>query len=263
KTRKVSSISEMRVLSDRCLKIAPDITRSPEVPLADCKVHTSPFLCQIFIDQFILLSCTGPPLHAHVFNATHDVGTVIEELFCRICHEGGGAEQLLSPCECSGSLASVHRSCLERWLTASSTGRCELCRFEFALERQPRPLTEWLHAPSMRYQRRTLCGDALCFTFITPLASLSGWLCVRGAVDLYHSSSMEAAGLLVLTAALLVIYLFWTTVSLRYHVHLFEMWRQTNQQVRLQIPQPEGLPCGRLEPPPRPSSKDPSKETVV
>uniref|UniRef100_A0A3B3Q3B6 Uncharacterized protein n=1 Tax=Paramormyrops kingsleyae TaxID=1676925 RepID=A0A3B3Q3B6_9TELE len=201
----------------------------------------------------------GPPLHAHVFNATHDVGT----LFCRICHEGGGAEQLLSPCECSGSLASVHRSCLERWLTASSTGRCELCRFEFALERQPRPLTEWLHAPSMRYQRRTLCGDALCFTFITPLASLSGWLCVRGAVDLYHSSSMEAAGLLVLTAALLVIYLFWTTVSLRYHVHLFEMWRQTNQQVRLQIPQPEGLPCGRLEPPPRPSSKDPSKETVV
>uniref|UniRef100_A0A3B3Q4C3 Uncharacterized protein n=1 Tax=Paramormyrops kingsleyae TaxID=1676925 RepID=A0A3B3Q4C3_9TELE len=188
---------------------------------------------------------------------------VLEELFCRICHEGGGAEQLLSPCECSGSLASVHRSCLERWLTASSTGRCELCRFEFALERQPRPLTEWLHAPSMRYQRRTLCGDALCFTFITPLASLSGWLCVRGAVDLYHSSSMEAAGLLVLTAALLVIYLFWTTVSLRYHVHLFEMWRQTNQQVRLQIPQPEGLPCGRLEPPPRPSSKDPSKETVV
>ncbi|XP_023669825.2 E3 ubiquitin-protein ligase MARCHF3 [Paramormyrops kingsleyae] len=186
-----------------------------------------------------------------------------EELFCRICHEGGGAEQLLSPCECSGSLASVHRSCLERWLTASSTGRCELCRFEFALERQPRPLTEWLHAPSMRYQRRTLCGDALCFTFITPLASLSGWLCVRGAVDLYHSSSMEAAGLLVLTAALLVIYLFWTTVSLRYHVHLFEMWRQTNQQVRLQIPQPEGLPCGRLEPLPRPSSKDPSKETVV
>ncbi|XP_048886942.1 E3 ubiquitin-protein ligase MARCHF3 [Brienomyrus brachyistius] len=186
-----------------------------------------------------------------------------EELFCRICHEGRGAEQLLSPCECSGSLASVHRSCLERWLTASSTGRCELCRFEFALERQPRPLTEWLHAPSMRYQRRTLCGDALCFTFITPLASLSGWLCVRGAVDLYHSNSMEAAGLLVLTVALLAIYLFWTTVSLRYHVHLFEMWRQTNQRVRLQIPRPEGLPCGRLEPLPCPPSKDPSKKTVV
>lgn len=59
KTWKVSSISEMRVLSDRCLKIAPDITRSPEVPLADCKVHTLSFLCQKIIYQFLLLSCAA------------------------------------------------------------------------------------------------------------------------------------------------------------------------------------------------------------
>ena len=65
-----------------------------------------------------------------------------DEPFCRICHEGGSVEELLSPCECSGSLAMVHRGCLEHWLTASNTSRCELCHFQFALERLPKPLTE-------------------------------------------------------------------------------------------------------------------------
>lgn len=65
----------------------------------------------------------------------------------------------------------------------------------------------------MQQQRRTLCGDALCFLLITPLASLSGWLCVQGAMDLYYTNGMEALGLLVLTLALFTIYVFWTMVS--------------------------------------------------
>uniref|UniRef100_A0A8B9K1Y4 RING-CH-type domain-containing protein n=1 Tax=Astyanax mexicanus TaxID=7994 RepID=A0A8B9K1Y4_ASTMX len=135
-----------------------------------------------------------------------------EEPFCRICHEGLSAGDLLSPCECAGTLAMVHRVCLEHWLTASGTSHCELCHFEFALERLPKPFTEWLATPSM--QRRTLCGDVICFLFITPLASLSGWLCVQGALDLYYSNGMEAFGLLMLTLALFTIYLFWTVVTL-------------------------------------------------
>ncbi|RXN13960.1 E3 ubiquitin- ligase MARCH3-like protein [Labeo rohita] len=137
-----------------------------------------------------------------------------EEPFCRICHEGSGAGDLLSPCECAGSLAMVHRVCLERWLTASGTSCCELCHFEFALERLPKPITEWFTTPSMQQQRRTLCGDAICFLFITPLASLSGWLCVQGAMDLYYSNGMEAVGLIVLTLTLFTIYLFWTVAAL-------------------------------------------------
>lgn len=66
----------------------------------------------------------------------------LEELFCRICHEDQSCGELLSPCECSGSLATVHRTCLEQWLTTSNMGHCELCRHQFALERLPKPLTE-------------------------------------------------------------------------------------------------------------------------
>ncbi|XP_053279077.1 E3 ubiquitin-protein ligase MARCHF3 [Pleuronectes platessa] len=159
-----------------------------------------------------------------------------EELFCRICHEDRTSGELLSPCECSGSLAMVHRACLEQWLTTSNSSHCELCHHQFALEHLPKPLTEWLCAPSMQQQRRTLCGDAVCFLFITPLASLSGWLCVQGAMDLYYTNGMEALGLLVLTLALFTIYVFWTLVSVRYHMHLFKTWKKTDQRVRLQIP---------------------------
>ncbi|XP_030650094.1 E3 ubiquitin-protein ligase MARCHF3 [Chanos chanos] len=188
---------------------------------------------------------------------------VREEPFCRICHEGSGAGDLLSPCNCAGSLAMVHRTCLEHWLTASGTRHCELCHFEFTLERFPKPLTEWLVTPSMRHQRRTLCGDAICFLFITPLASLSGWLCVQGAMDLYYSNSMEAIGLIVLTLALFTIYLFWTTVTLRYHFHLFKKWSETDQRVQLQISRPEEASHRQQALTLHFLCKDTSKETVV
>ncbi|XP_018586661.1 uncharacterized protein LOC108921615 isoform X1 [Scleropages formosus] len=61
---------------------------------------------------------------------------------CRICHEGGNGEGLLSPCDCTGTLGTVHRSCLEKWLSSSNTSYCELCHTEFSVERRPRPLTE-------------------------------------------------------------------------------------------------------------------------
>lgn len=182
-------------------------------------------------------SCVCSVIPAHVDNSLP-----VDEPFCRICHEGSGGGDLLSPCDCAGSLAMVHRVCLEHWLMASGTNHCELCRYQFALEKRPKPLIEWLTAPSLQHQRRTLCGDAICFLFITPLASLSGWLCAQGAVDLYYSNSIEAIGLIVLTLTLFTIYLFWTLVTLRYHVHLFRTWNTTNPSVRLQIPHPRKTP---------------------
>ncbi|CAL8350658.1 unnamed protein product [Merluccius merluccius] len=186
-----------------------------------------------------------------------------DEPFCRICHEGGCLGELLSPCECSGTLAMVHRACLERWLTASNSSHCELCHYQFSLERLPKPFTEWLCTPSMRHQRRTLCGDAVCFLFITPLASLSGWLCVQGALDLYYTNRYEALGLLVLTLALFTIYVFWTMVSVRYHVHLFQTWKQTDQRVRLQIPPQSGAKHRHIALNVGLFSKDTGKETMV
>uniref|UniRef100_A0A669QLX3 E3 ubiquitin-protein ligase MARCHF2 n=1 Tax=Phasianus colchicus TaxID=9054 RepID=A0A669QLX3_PHACC len=133
---------------------------------------------------------------------------------CRICHEGGNGEGLLSPCDCTGTLGTVHKSCLEKWLSSSNTSYCELCHTEFVVERRPRPLTEWLKDPGPRNEKRTLFCDMVCFLFITPLAAISGWLCLRGAQDhLQFNSRLEAIGLIALTIALFTIYVLWTLVS--------------------------------------------------
>ncbi|XP_031148603.1 E3 ubiquitin-protein ligase MARCH3-like isoform X1 [Sander lucioperca] len=216
-----------------------------------------------------LNSCNQEVTHYHTCDmATEECAAIPDSLcsdepFCRICHEGSGSEELLSPCECCGSLAMVHRTCLEHWLTASNSSHCELCHHQFALERLPKPLTEWLCAPSVQQQRRTLCGDVVCFLFITPLASLSGWLCVQGAMDLYYTNTMEALGLLVLTLALFTIYVFWTMVSVRYHMHLFQTWKKTDQRVRLQIPLPPHTTLTQQTLSINLLSKAPNKETMV
>ncbi|XP_069749111.1 E3 ubiquitin-protein ligase MARCHF3-like [Narcine bancroftii] len=162
---------------------------------------------------------------------------------CRICHEGSNQEDLLSPCECTGTLGMIHQSCLEHWLSSSNTSYCELCHFMFLVERKPKPFTEWLRNPGPQHEKRTLFGDMLCFLFITPLATVSGWLCLRGAVDhLHFSSRLEAIGLIALTVALFTIYLFWTLVSFRYHCRLYNEWRRTNQTVILLIPKASDAP---------------------
>ncbi len=62
-------------------------------------------------------------------------------LFCRICHEGEGREDLISPCKCTGTMGLIHLSCVERWLSQAGTSKCEICGFEYITKKSPRPLT--------------------------------------------------------------------------------------------------------------------------
>lgn len=62
---------------------------------------------------------------------------------CRICHcEAEPDMPLISPCVCSGSLAYVHQSCLQRWIKSSDTKKCELCKYEFIMESKMKPINK-------------------------------------------------------------------------------------------------------------------------
>ncbi|NXC74388.1 MARH3 ligase, partial [Anhinga anhinga] len=123
---------------------------------------------------------------------------------------------------------------------------------------------QWLRNPGPQHEKRTLFGDMVCFLFITPLATISGWLCLRGAVDhLHFSSRLEAVSLIALTVALFTIYLFWTLVSFRYHCRLYNEWRRTNQQVILLIPKSANIPSNQQSLLGLQSLKRNSKETIV
>lgn len=52
-------------------------------------------------------------------------------------------------------------------------------------------------------------------------------------------------------------------VSVRYHRHLFQAWKQTDQKVRLQVPPQAGAKPGHVALSVSLFSKDSSKETMV
>lgn len=208
-----------------------DCTAPLSKSVEDSDICRPPYVTQVTAKDGRLLS-----------TVVKGLGTQSDGPICRICHEGGNGEGLLSPCDCTGTLGTVHKSCLEKWLSSSNTSYCELCHTEFTVERRPRPLTEWLCDPGPRNEKRTLFCDMICFLFITPLAAISGWLCLLGAQDhLQFNSRLEAVGLIALTIALFTIYVLWTLVSFRYHCQLYTEWRRTNQKVRLMIPDSKGI----------------------
>ncbi|XP_031572679.1 E3 ubiquitin-protein ligase MARCH8-like [Actinia tenebrosa] len=63
-------------------------------------------------------------------------GSELEGKVCRICHNGGNEEKLLSPCRCCGSAKYAHQSCLMTWFEKKKNKICEICLYEVKLVRK-------------------------------------------------------------------------------------------------------------------------------
>ncbi|XP_023655124.2 uncharacterized protein marchf1 [Paramormyrops kingsleyae] len=79
---------------------------------------------------------------------------------CRICHcEGDEDCPLITPCRCTGSLRFVHPDCLHQWIKSSDTRCCELCKYDFIMETQLKPLRKWEKLQmSTRERRQIFCS---------------------------------------------------------------------------------------------------------
>lgn len=66
---------------------------------------------------------------------------------CRICYELDNPNNMASPCECSGSIKFVHKTCLGNWINSSKSTRCSMCLRDYnntvKIERTYRHLTLW------------------------------------------------------------------------------------------------------------------------
>ena len=73
---------------------------------------------------------------------------------CRICLENEGPEGdlITGVCDCSGSIKSVHLSCLQQWIEISDATTCEICQATYKLE-----------------AKKTRCNICLCFDDIIPI----------------------------------------------------------------------------------------------
>lgn len=62
-----------------------------------------------------------------------------DQLFCRLCYGTKYDDSsLIEPCSCKGTMAKVHRQCLQKWLNHIGSTKCELCLFEFKCEEKLR-----------------------------------------------------------------------------------------------------------------------------
>jgi hypothetical protein len=51
---------------------------------------------------------------------------------CRCCQESDDAQNMISPCDCSGSIKYIHRICLKQWIeTTGNFQTCNVCRTEY------------------------------------------------------------------------------------------------------------------------------------
>lgn len=64
-------------------------------------------------------------------SATSSLSSLLNERFCRICHEPDKNNDLLSHCQCKGSVGLAHTSCLIYWIKKSGSVTCELCKHKY------------------------------------------------------------------------------------------------------------------------------------
>ncbi|XP_060068840.1 uncharacterized protein LOC132548955 [Ylistrum balloti] len=156
---------------------------------------------------------------------------------CRICHGGNSSELLLSPCYCAGSMGKIHLSCLQRWLGSSNKTRCEICDFQFTLERKTKPFKQFLANPGSPRDKKNLICDMVCFSILMPLTITTAWLCMTNAIHL-NLHMWESAGLFSLAMCLIIIFFFWAAICFRHNFNMWKDWRQFNQDVKLKCQPP-------------------------
>lgn len=62
-----------------------------------------------------------------------------DEQPCRICYgEEYSDASLIEPCRCDGSMAKVHRECLEKWINYSKKKRCPVCKYRIKVKSVPK-----------------------------------------------------------------------------------------------------------------------------
>ncbi|XP_066583284.1 E3 ubiquitin-protein ligase MARCHF2-like [Prorops nasuta] len=157
-------------------------------------------------------------------------------VLCRICHEDGHLEELIEPCECAGTLGLIHCSCLEKWLSTSNTDRCEICKYNYLIQKRDKPLTEsfcqWWKSES-DYRPQGIAGDILCLIILSPMCAAAIYLCAIGAAAYIKLGFWEGTGLAILCFMLFVTYLLWVFVTVRFHYKSWKQWSKRHQDVKL------------------------------
>lgn len=183
-----------------------------------------------------------------------------ESPMCRICFRGSRAGSLLSPCNCKGTIGLVHKECLEEWLSRRNTDECNICSYQFKVERTPKSIWDWLRDPSSRPNRWYILVDMSLSLFGGVMLLVSAWL---SAVEMISGISSVLGCVLICIIVVLagLICIADIYLMVRHHHQALVQWRQNNWGVRLVLPTgvtESAVPSETRGPPPPPPSEPPS-----
>lgn len=179
-----------------------------------------------------------------------------ESPMCRICFRGSRAGSLLSPCNCKGTIGLVHKECLEEWLSRRNTDECNICSYQFKVERTPKSIWDWLRDPSSRANRWYILVDMSLSLFGAVMLLVSAWL---SAVEMISGISSVLGCVLICVIVVLAGLICVADIYLmvRHHHQALVQWRQNNWGVRLVLPagvtESASPPEANRNPPPPPS----------
>ena len=135
------------------------------------------------------------------------------------------SDNLISPCDCTGTLGLVHKSCLEKWLSASNKTECEICKYRFNTSRHPRSVWQWFRSHQGLNCHQGLYGDVLCLLILTPPCLVSIYLCGMGSAMYMRHGLWEAMGLAMLCCFLFATFLLWVVITVRLVIPYRTPWQ--------------------------------------
>ncbi|KAI4484784.1 hypothetical protein M0804_007350 [Polistes exclamans] len=189
----------------------------------------------------VSLKTTLSPFYRFIM--TPDKRNSYSNIYCRICHEDDSIEELIDPCDCTGSLGLIHASCLEKWLTASNTDHCEICKYTYVLEKKEKPLCQsccqWWKSNSA-YGPQGITGDVICLVVLMPLCIVATYLCGIGANAYARLGFWEGIGLAVLCCMLVITFFLWLIITIRFHYISWIQWRKQNLDIKLLVKHKSG-----------------------
>ncbi|XP_060561928.1 E3 ubiquitin-protein ligase MARCHF8-like [Ruditapes philippinarum] len=153
---------------------------------------------------------------------------------CRICHEDGSMEKLVSPCHCAGTMGMLHVSCLERWLGSSNTTKCEICQFQFIVQKKPRPLKWYMQEPTLKEDRLLIVKDIVILVTLAGLVLAVAVLCLVFAKRLTDEHKPgPAAVLIILTVCSVMLYAIWMFVAVRRMRRRVHLWHVEHHIIQI------------------------------
>ncbi|KAH3793283.1 E3 ubiquitin-protein ligase MARCHF8-like isoform X2 [Dreissena polymorpha] len=155
-------------------------------------------------------------------------------VLCRICHDDEKSEPLWSPCHCRGTIGLLHMSCLERWLGCSNTTKCEVCAFQFCVEKKPRPWKWYMREPSLRRDRRLLCREVLLTATLGLIVLIVDALCFTFADRLRAETNIGPAAVLIVIGMMTVtLYVAWLLISVRRIRAQIRKWHKVHHVIAI------------------------------